>query len=106
MADVAEAKLSGDLRVWPVTGAGELGSEVADRLRRSRGDIERTASCGPRVEGEQVRPGDVAHLDEVAELVAILKHARSGTGLERAAKNARDPCVGGIARHSRSVTLW
>ena len=34
MADVAEAKLSGDLRVWPVTGAGELGSESSAPVAR------------------------------------------------------------------------
>ena len=51
------------------------------RPRLARGDVERAGRVGGQ--RQQVRPGDVAHVDEVAQLAAVLEDAGSAAGGER-----------------------
>ena len=56
-------------------------------------------------EREDVRAGDVAHVDEVAQLAAVLEDARRAAGRQRAGEDRRDAGVGRVARHPRPVDV-
>ena len=98
VADVAEPVLAGDL------GRGAV---VAVRRRAGRAPSRRhCAACrwhtlkapgtgSRRVQREHVGAGDVAHVDEVAQLAAVLEHARRvGPRPARSAKIAATPAYG------------
>jgi len=61
-----------------------------------------TASGGQR---QDVRAGDVAHVDEVAQLPAVLEHAWGAPGRERAREDRRDAGVRRVPRHPGSVDV-
>ena len=59
--------------------------------------------AGNRRQGQQVGPGHVADVDEVAALAAVLEHPRRHAVLQAGAEDRGHARVGGVARHPRAV---
>ncbi len=75
--DVTEPELAGhDRRERPVEGRRQRAGHLEDAARPAAGDVERAGDRGRRRERQHVGAGDVAHVDEVAKLAAVLEHAR------------------------------
>ena len=62
---------------------GERLRQLEHRARRPARDVERARDRLRRGQREHVGAGDVAHVDEVAPLAAVLEHARRAAGGER-----------------------
>ncbi len=93
----------------PARGArsavGQRAGHVEHGARRPARDVERARDRLGRGERAQVGARDVAHVDEVAPLAAVLEHARRAAGGVGGAEDARDAGVGRVARHPRAVDV-
>ena len=74
-------------------------------VRRAARDVEGAGDRLGRQQRAKVGASDVADVDEVAALAAVLEHAGRAAGLERAAEDARHARVRGVARHPRPVDV-
>src|SRR5438105_14544738 len=77
MAYVADAELAGDDGLGPVERGRDRTRHVDERATLAAADVEHAggrpiAFRGRAVDGEQRRPDDVAHVHEVAALLAVL----------------------------------
>ena len=93
----------------PVTrGTGSPGRRSASAMSRMvRGEPVHTLNApgGGLVagQGEHVRPGDVGHVHEVAQLAAVLEHRRCLAAPVGAAEQARNAGVRRVLRHPGAV---
>ena len=104
---VAEAKLAG--HAW-------LGSLCTRRARQCprhlqhgpggpAGDVERASLGIGAGERDHARPRDVTHMDEVAQLLAVLEHLRWTARRDLRGKDRRDARVGRVPGHPRAVDV-
>ena len=122
MPDVAEPVLPGHHGLDATERRSQRRSHLAHRVRLPAGHVvaaqrpfSRAAAAGPttsptvgptagnRLESEQVGPGHVADVHEVAALAAILEHPRRHAVLQAGAEDRGHARVGGVARHPRAV---
>ena len=89
------AELARDDRLGAAGGRRQRARHVADGARRARGDVERARRRLVRREREDVGAGDVAHVDEVAQLPAVLEDPRRLARRQRASgRSTRRPAYG------------
>ena len=78
-----------------VAGGGERVRHLEHGARRPAGDVEGARDGLRRGEREHVRPRDVADVDEVAALAAVLEDARRpARGEARSGRCSRRPAYG------------
>ena len=107
MADVAEPVLAGDLdgrRRVAMCGA-QGARHLADAARRARAHVEGAGRRLGRQQRQQVGLRDVAHVDEVAQLAAVLEDAGRAAGGQSVGEDRGDAGVRGVARHPRPVDV-
>ena len=82
--------ISGGRSGRPSAAASILG-DLAHGLAAAAADVDHMAGCARRLEREAAGAGDVADVDEVAPLLAVLEHHRLRPLRRRAAKIASTP---------------
>jgi hypothetical protein len=105
VAHVARPPTPDHLRWGSVHRGGQGGGQLPDRVGLAAGHVEHPGHRRGRLQRQQVGAGDVADVDEVAALAAVLQHLWCPPGREGAAEDGRDPGVGGVAGHPRAVDV-
>jgi hypothetical protein len=104
VADVAGTPAANDLGGGTAHGR-ERSRHLADRVGLAAGHVEGAPDGLGRGQGEQVGPGHVGRVDEVAALQAVLEHRRGAPAGQGAAEDGRHPGIGGVAGHPRPVDV-
>ena len=106
---VAEPVAAGDRRASgpsPATSAGDVEDrDRATRSRRCTPSRRRVGASTTASQRQQVGPGDVVDVDEVAHLAAVLEDPRRLAALERGAEHRRDPAVRRVPGHPGAVDV-
>ena len=107
MADVAQPPFAGDHRrkVGPAHGLGQGSGQFQDRAGPAPGDVEGAGHRAVGLEGGHVGPSDVAHVDEVAALAAVLEDPRRLAASQGGHEEAGHTGVGGVDRAPRPVDV-
>ena len=89
----------------PLERARQGSRHITDGARRARPDIEGAHALGMLLARQHGRGGDVAHVNEIPALAAVLKNLGRLAAPERRGEDRRHAGVRRIARHARAVDV-
>ena len=110
MADITKTVQPRHCRPALITGnrshrGGQTLGHLQHRPWRAAADVHRADDRCVSEQRRHVGVGDVADVHEIATLMTVLGDSRRLAALQRAAEDAGDTCVRGVARHPRPVDV-